>query len=84
MVQASDKVGAAIAAASEQPATRLVEVRVNLPTGRPSALLVPHDLQAFEAVALIGYIATQLPEQLHKAASPARRLVIPGGPIPRA
>lgn len=75
-----DEIGAAIAAAVA-PEARNVGVRVQLPTGRMAIVQVPQDLDAVEALALCGYIATGLPRELAKAGRPRPRLLVPGGPI---
>lgn len=67
----------AIAAQAAEPLERRAQVQVQI-GDRIVGLNVPADMNAQEAVLLIGYIATQLPGELAKAAGPASRLVLPG------
>jgi len=63
-------------AIAARPVERRVQVQVQI--GERTVLLnLPVDMNAQEAVLLIGYIATQLPGELAKAAGPASRLLLP-------
>lgn len=68
---------AAIAAAEQPAREERAPFQVTLPTGRVVLMNVPADLNASEAVALIGWIAAKLPAELAKAQAPRPRILVP-------
>lgn len=79
----SDLVDAAIAAAQVPKAEQRSGFKVGLLSGRIVAINVPSDLTADEALALVGWIALQLPAELAKQRRPGPQLLVPTHAIAR-
>jgi hypothetical protein len=73
-----DPIAEAIAAV-EAPSP-MVQIAINLSTGRQAALIVPVDLADAEMLDLIAGISTRLRAQAHQArsAEPRSRILVPG------
>jgi len=78
-----DPVAAAIAAAEAPKPELRSEFKIGLPSGRMVAINVPRDLNAQEAISLMGYIALQLPAELAKQRRPGPTLLVPTHAIAR-
>jgi hypothetical protein len=78
-VPTSDPIGQAIEAV-EAPTTANVEIRFR--TGRTALIRVPLDLEVQEAMDLVGYISTQLPNVLARARAQQSPLLIATKPLP--
>lgn len=74
-----DPIDRAIAATQTPAPIAMARIPVKLGSGRPAVVEVPVDLAMDEAIGLIGWMATQLPELLETARNPSG-LILPQGP----
>lgn len=72
-----DVIDAAIAATEQPPSEQRASLSFALPSGRFVAINVPVDLDANEAIALMGCLALQLPVELARIRQPGPQLVVP-------